>query len=193
MKSSQTRPASAPRRTATGFTLVEMVVTIMIASILIMMGAPAFNRIVMNSRLASQTNDLITAVQVARSEAIKRNAGLQLCRVASDASTTCANGNGAWEHWIVRTLAGSGADTIVRRGLVNTYGGTLTVRSTFSNDTVTFGSDGLARSGGNLVNANDDDAQGFRVCSSAGSDENIRRLAMGAGSRLSTVKESGEC
>jgi hypothetical protein len=77
--------------------------------------------------------------------------------------------------------------------VVNTYDGTMTVSSNFTANTITFGSDGLARTGGNLVNAADDDSQSFRVCSSRQSTENIRELVLGAGSRISTLKESGTC
>lgn len=174
--------------------MVEMVITLLLASILAALAAPSFSRMIMNSRLASQTNDLVSAIQIARSEAIKRNAGLLFCRAASATATDCAGTRDPWEHWIVRTVAGSGAGTIVRRGLINTYGGTLSVNSSFTADSITFGSDGLARSGGNLINAGlNDNNVGFRVCSTSRSTENIRDMVLGVSSRITTAKGDGSC
>lgn len=170
--------------------MVELLITVMVAAILAAMAAPSFSRFVTSSRLAEQTNELIAAMHFTRSEAIKRNARLTLCRVDDEGDEDCAGDTGNWEHWIVRTADGE----VVRRGRVSVYGGTLQVTSTLDDDTIEFGPDGLARTGGALVNAGlDDDAQGLRVCSSAQDDDNIRAVVLGAGSRMTTTKESGEC
>lgn len=194
MNPSHTNPHPGSRRNDAGFTMVEMVVTLLVASILAAIAAPSFNRIVMNSRLAAQTNDLVSAIQFARSEAIKRNAGLRFCRAATRTANTCTTAAGNWEHWIVRTVAGAGAGTIIRRGLIDTHGGTLSVTSTFTNNIITFGSDGLARSGGNLINAGlNDNNVGFRVCSTSQSSRNVRELVLGASSRITINTVDGSC
>jgi Tfp pilus assembly protein FimT len=126
----------------------------------------------------------VGAVNIARSEAITRNTNVTLCRVTTAAATACAGSLGPWTQWIVRDAAGQ----VVRRGSVPTYGGTLQVASNFAADTVTFSSDGLARTGGALVND-----LNFSVCTSTTSDENIRRVTLGRGSRISTTKASGGC
>ncbi|MGC4027472.1 MAG: GspH/FimT family pseudopilin [Steroidobacteraceae bacterium] len=194
MNPSHIHPEPAMPRYGGGFTMVELVVTLLVASILAALGAPAFNRFVMNNRLASQTNDLVSAIQLTRSEAIKRNAGLRLCRTNSATANNCAGSIGSWENWIVRTVAGTGGSTVIRRGMVNTYGGTLTVNSNFTADIITFGSDGLARSGGNLINAGlNDDNVGFHVCSTSRPTENIRDLVLGVSSRITIEKKDGSC
>jgi type IV fimbrial biogenesis protein FimT len=172
-----------------GFTLIELMITLVVASILLAMAVPSFTGMMVSSRLANQTNELISMISFTRSEAVKRNAGLRLCRAGSAAATSCAGSAGQWVHWVVLNAGG----TVVRRGLVNDYSGTLRVSSTLTADTIAFGSDGLARSGGILINASDDDAQSFRVCSTRGTNENIRTITLGAGSRITTVKETGTC
>jgi type IV fimbrial biogenesis protein FimT len=84
---------------ARGFTLVELMVTIMVLVVLVSVAVPSFDGIRLSSRLNSYSTDLVAGSQLARSEAIKRNAPVTLC--ASANGTGCAT-NGQWEAgWIV--------------------------------------------------------------------------------------------
>jgi len=56
-----------------GFTLIELMVTIAIASIVATIGIPSFNSTITSSRLTTRTNDFVAALHFARSEAVKRN------------------------------------------------------------------------------------------------------------------------
>ena len=51
----------------------------------------------------------------------------------------------------------------------------------------------LARTGGVLVSPDPDDPHFFMVCSTKYDNDNIRRLELGAGSRVSTIRDSGTC
>lgn len=57
-----------------GFTLVEMVITVAVLAILTAIAIPNYQRFVIESRMTAQANELITALHLARSEAVKRNA-----------------------------------------------------------------------------------------------------------------------
>lgn len=82
-----------------GFTLVELMVTIMVLVVLVSVAVPSFDSIRLLSRLNSYSTDLVAGSQVARSEAIKRNAQVTLC--VSSNGTSCAT-TGQWETgWIV--------------------------------------------------------------------------------------------
>ncbi|MET0536076.1 MAG: GspH/FimT family pseudopilin [Steroidobacter sp.] len=179
-ESTTTRPR-AWRRGA-GFTIIELMITVSVASILLAIAIPSFNQMMVSSRLVAQSNDVVSGLSLARSEAIKRNATVTVCR--STDGTSCATSTGNWLTWIVRASNGE----IVRRADVNNFNGTIVIRSSLTTDQVAFGPDGLARTGGVMVA----DHQ-VRVCSTRAADRNVRRVVLGAGSRMSTISENGTC
>ena len=92
-------PISPRRPRARGFTLMELMVTIAVLALLVAIGVPTFRDATLGSRLSAAANNLLASVQLARSEAIKRNQPITLC--ASSDGATCA-GTGDWEQgWIV--------------------------------------------------------------------------------------------
>ena len=56
-----------------GFTLVELMITVAIFGILLSVGLPSFKQTIANGRLTTHINRLVTALNYARSEAVKRN------------------------------------------------------------------------------------------------------------------------
>ncbi len=91
-----------------GFTLVELVVTLAIASILLGVGVPSFVELVKDGRLQADTAELNMALFYARSEAVKRSGSngnadsVTVCARASDAQ--CADDEDAWNNgWLVFT------------------------------------------------------------------------------------------
>ena len=82
-----------------GFTLVELLITLVIVSILLTVGLPSLKTFMQSNQLVASTNELISAIHVARSEAIKLNTGVTICE--SSDGTDCAT-TGSWENgWIV--------------------------------------------------------------------------------------------
>jgi type IV fimbrial biogenesis protein FimT len=76
-----------------GFTLIELVVTMLVAAILITVAVPSMRTFIQNGRINTQINDLIGDLSLARSEAIKRRTNVGVCMSVN--GTTCAGG-GNW-------------------------------------------------------------------------------------------------
>ncbi|MGH1373241.1 MAG: GspH/FimT family pseudopilin [Cellvibrionaceae bacterium] len=81
-----------------GFTLVELLITVAIISITLAMAVPNFTSLVNSNAIASQTNHFSSAIGAARSEAITRNTSVIMCKRNN---LSCSNG-AQWESgWII--------------------------------------------------------------------------------------------
>ena len=159
-----------------GFTLVELVITIAVAAVLMAIAVPSFNSVLAGWRLSSVTNELIAAVHLTRSEAVRLNRSVSLCRTANATATTCAGGgSAAWNQWIVTST------NVIRRGSPENVSA-INVASTFGNDTVTFGPNGLPTAGSTIT-----------ICSTANIADNVRTLSVGPGNRVSVDRSGGNC
>lgn len=83
---------------ASGFTLYETLIALTVVGIL-SAGTIGVARLVQSSRIASDVNNLIADLNLARSEAIKRGQPVTMCQ--SDSTTDCT-GSSSWRQgWIV--------------------------------------------------------------------------------------------
>ena len=85
-----------------GFTLIELIIVLAIAGILIAIGVPNLAVFLKNSSRTTRLNDLVTALNYARSEAIKRNTAVLVC--SSTDGAACANDPSFDSGWIVRQV-----------------------------------------------------------------------------------------
>ena len=83
-----------------GFTLVELIITLTIVGILTGLAAPSMFGFVASNRLASQINELIADINLARNEAIKRVTDTGICVTAVN-GTACAVGENWANGWLV--------------------------------------------------------------------------------------------
>lgn len=85
---------------AGGFTVIELMVTVMILAIIVALGAPAMGSFVVQSRMTSQINELLADVSYARAEAATRGVRIGFC--ASTNTTTsapsCSGSTGDWTN-----------------------------------------------------------------------------------------------
>ncbi len=87
------------RGRARGFTLVELMVTVAVAAVVLALAVPSFQTTLRNHRLTTYANEFIAALNLARTEAIRRGQPVVVCK--SQDGNTCLEGGNKWEvGWI---------------------------------------------------------------------------------------------
>lgn len=84
---------------AAGFTLFELLVCLSVLLILLTLAVPAFDAVLTGEKLVTTANSYLLSLHLARSEAIKRNARVVVCKSSDGAGCTST---GRWEQgWII--------------------------------------------------------------------------------------------
>lgn len=76
-----------------GLTLIELLITIVIVGVLLMVALPSFSAMIKDNRLITAINQVSTLTAFARSEAIKRNNDVTMCRSANNSSCASTGNN----------------------------------------------------------------------------------------------------
>ncbi|MDP4945780.1 MAG: GspH/FimT family pseudopilin, partial [Alishewanella sp.] len=87
------------RRNA-GFTLIELMITVVVLGIVATIAVPSFISLVQSNQLTGQINQLVGALSAARTEAIKMNQNVVFCH-SSDGATCSDIDDGAWQGWLI--------------------------------------------------------------------------------------------
>jgi type IV fimbrial biogenesis protein FimT len=77
-----------------GFTIIELLVVVAVVAISLTIALPSFQAFVLNGRISTETNNLVSALNIARSEAVKRGARVSISAVGG-------NWNNGWEVKVV--------------------------------------------------------------------------------------------
>lgn len=133
-----------------GFSLVELMITLVVLGVVAGMAAPSFSNLINANRLTSAANEAVAALQVARMEAVRRNGNVVLCPSADGAS--CAGTD--WREFIVfadedgDNTVDAGTDEVIRTVAVTEGGIAVNASSNLATShRLRFGADGFARVG----------------------------------------------
>lgn len=135
------------KKNTKGLTLIELIVAMSIFSILAAIAVPSMQAFMRNNRLTSTTNDLATALNLARSEAVKRGTAIKICISNAD-QDNCDTTTTAWENGWITFVDDDGDDNIdadenVLRLSASPREG-ITISSAQDISTLTFNGDGSA-------------------------------------------------
>jgi type IV fimbrial biogenesis protein FimT len=113
------RPISMPRAVR-GFTAVELMIVVVIVAILTAMAGPWMGHMVRAQRLRTASFDVLASLQLARSEAIKRNLAVTMAPIGANWATgwtiTDANANLLKRQGSTDTTTITGPTTVVFNG-----------------------------------------------------------------------------
>jgi type IV fimbrial biogenesis protein FimT len=146
-----------------GFTLLEMMVTLFIASILFAVAIPSFKQMSARNRLVTYTNDLISSVNLARSEAVRRGAPVSICH--SKDAESCG---GTWsDGWITFSDPDGDGDIAKAEDIVRVHEAFATKYTLAADDAfdthITYGADGSANASGVFAVCHDGQLKGSRA------------------------------
>ncbi len=124
------------RQTQAGFTLYELMITLLIVGVILTIGIPNLSEYTRNSRITSTANDLHASFMMARSEAARAKTNITIC-ASSNSMTAAANCQGTWDQGFIvfvddnadRDRAGA-TETVLRAHPETSEGVTLA----FAND-----------------------------------------------------------
>ena len=85
------------KRTQHGFTLYELMITVMIVGVVLAFGIPNLRAFTQNSRMTSTANDLHAAFHLARSESSRAKTNITICASANSMAAD-ANCGGTWDQ-----------------------------------------------------------------------------------------------
>jgi type IV fimbrial biogenesis protein FimT len=177
-------------------------ITLVIIAIVASLGVPAFRETIQNNRMATQLNELVGSLNIARSEAVKRGARTRVCK---GTAPTCDTSTSGWEQgwfvWVDGNDDGNftpgdtnsngrwdqGEDELIQVFGPLSGGNTLRGNGSNVNNGVTFNTQGFSGSTGTI-----------RLCDSRGAGEarglvinNTGRIRRTVDSNSDGVEEDG--
>lgn len=161
--------------------MIELMITLMIAAIILSQAVPSFIEMTQNNRIVTQANDLVTSLNAARSEAVKRGTRITVCKSNDNAS--CAATGGWHQGWIIfvdtnnDAAVGGGEELIRAHGPLegnNTLNGTGNVANYIS-----YVNTGFSQ----LINGGLQSGE-IILCDSRGFGANARAIVLNASGQL---------
>ena len=98
-------------------------ITVLVAAIVVALGVPSFRELMANNRMTTSANALVTAFNLARSEAIKRNTRVKICssKRPPNGNWSCNSSDNWADGWVVfydedddGTPGGDNAEELIR-------------------------------------------------------------------------------
>jgi type IV fimbrial biogenesis protein FimT len=160
-----------------GFTLMELMFTITVLGVLLALAVPSFRETIENNRVTAQNNEFVTALNYARSEALRRVGSVTVCASANGATCSGAgvtNWSTGWIAFADRNSDGAlnGAEEVMQIWPATSDGFTLNATT---RNFVRYGSNGVASG-----------AETFVLTKPLCTGKKTRRITIGVTGRVTT-------
>lgn len=177
---------------AKGFTVVELMITLGVIAILAVVAVPSFNNMINSNRLTTAANEMVAGLNVARMEAIKRNAYTQFCSDSSSINTTDTLGTkcGANSGMVFVQLTPTSASTVFAappdlQTPIQLHGHINAIR---------FHGDGLGYAPGQTTPYSDTTSTAVAyVCTASLKTNNTIQIQLATGSIITSTTTTGTC
>jgi type IV fimbrial biogenesis protein FimT len=179
-------------RLSSGFTLIELMITLAVVVVLVTIAIPSFRDLLARNELTTTTNAWVGAITAARAEAVKRNQTVVLCgedgKSSAGIGSNCSAALAGQVRYISRI---TGSAEILHAALAGSIGNSLEL---VSSTTVRFRGDGVGYLGDDMLTPYDTGSGGAPsvvvLCSSALSNDNVRRVQLFAGSTVQVARDT---
>jgi prepilin-type N-terminal cleavage/methylation domain-containing protein len=131
-----------------GFTLYELLITVLIVGIVLGFGVPNLRAFTQNSRMASATNDMLGTFHLARSEAARSKQNVSICASNNSTTATPSCGGEFEDGWIVFSDPDGDVSLDAGEALLRSYPAlpnAITVTNAGQGDYFAFGPNGQGR------------------------------------------------
>jgi type IV fimbrial biogenesis protein FimT len=185
------------RRPQQGFTLIELLATVTVAGVLLGIAVPGLGELMTTNRIASQTNEFVSTLNLARSEAVKYSTQVVIRRESATAGTWEAG----WDVFVDRdedetfdddgdaTPCETSEDCRIQRRTDALPGGT-TLRTGAADTYATYiAFDALGAATGSAAAGTQD----FRLCRKDANTGKSRTLTLSTTGRLSLATGASAC
>jgi type IV fimbrial biogenesis protein FimT len=156
-----------------GFTLPEILIALGVISILLTVAVPGISSTIKENRLATTLNSIVSDIHFARSEAVKRDVRVIMCRSGNPnlPAPTCGGDDRTWTSGYIifaddgnytNDVFDNGTDTLLHRGQSVSSGIRLRTNWTW-NRNLEFNPDGTTNEGGSTAR--------MSICDDRGTDK----------------------
>ncbi len=88
------------KRKSQGFTLYELMITVLVVGVILAFGIPNLSEFTRNSRLSGAANDLHAAFMMARSDAARAKTNITIC-ASANSMQAAADCSGTWDQGFI--------------------------------------------------------------------------------------------
>tara|TARA_R110000782_G_scaffold263362_1_gene355974 strand:- start:203 stop:799 length:597 start_codon:yes stop_codon:yes gene_type:complete len=136
------------QRTQTGFTLYELLTTLLVVGVVLALGVPNMQAFRLNSSMTSTANDLHSSFHLARSEASRSKTNISICASADSAVAVPTCGGELEAGWVV--FEDRDGDIVIDAGepIIKRFGPVqqdIVINTTGPDDYFSFASTGIGR------------------------------------------------